>query len=1087
MNGAPGGAAGRNATAAGEGGGRSAEGVPRQAGTPEADVPGAGSRECGPLQAGDPDTGPPETGAPDAGVEEAASNPSGPGRGLRAALEAVLAETDAPLAPEGAALFPAGAGIGHAVLDREMRDALEALRAARDADPFSNPIHLLALRLSRRIDAGEVSFSDVEQLIQRLTTDAFLAGAERLAARIGETDPAANARIVRALIVDLTRDPESGATVPFETFRAAVERAPFGIVFTAHPTFALSERLVRIQAQLATGHDDRGRRLSAADRATLIRRALAAEHRPEPVIDLGTEHAFSLTAIAGARDALIRVYEIVFEVAREIWPERWLELRPRLLTIASWVGYDLDGRADIGWSETFHRRLIVQRRQLVHYRDTVVGLNGAAGGAPDAEALRHILELLESRLDLAIRTVEEEIAVFGRPQPDSAHRAGHVSRIARRMYADRERRLTRAEPLIELVERAIARAAGLAGDTAAATLGRLAVLRAELANFGLGMAHTHVRLNATQLHNAIRREIGMEAAPDDPSHRRSYIAAVNALLDAVEPVTINFGSLLNEGASAKRLMMVVAQMLKYVDATTPVRFLIAECETSFTLLTALYFAKLLGVADRVEISPLFETRKALERGPRVIDELLENPHYRAYVEKIGRLCVQTGYSDTGRNLGQTVAGASVERMRMRIGEVFARHDLRGVELLIFDTHGESIGRGAHPASFGDRLRYVSPPESRRRFARDGTVFKQETSFQGGDGYVWFFTPAAAFASVTRILEFALTPPDEAGDPFYEEADYIAEFFTTIQFFYDAVMHDPDYAALLGAFGTNMLYPIGSRSLRRQHEPGTTADLAHPGQLRAIPHNATLQQLGYLANTLAGAGRAIRKNPAAFRAMYDASPRFRRMFGMITWALAFSDTDVLKAYVDTLDPGAWLLRMGRPRIEGGRFDELRTISGFIEGHAPHDRLSSILRKLERDLFDMLHTLAGDVGLEVDVPAAMTEDLRLLHVIRITLIQRIFMLATHIPEFSLRYELSPEELRAHILRLDIGEALEALRAIFPQDDSARRPEDFGEPATYETDTGQSYAHEHARIFRPMGRLYDLVRRTGTGVNHIIGTVG
>ena len=305
-----------------------------------------------------------------------------------------------------------------------------------------------------------------------------------------------------------------------------------------------------------------------------------------------------------------------------------------------------------------------------------------------------------------------------------------------------------------------------------------------------------MRLNATQLHNAIRREIGMDAAPDDPSHRRSYTAAVNALLDAVEPVTINFGSLLNEGASAKRLMMVVAQMLKYVDATTPVRFLIAECETSFTLLTALYFAKLFGVAGQVEISPLFETRKALERGPRVIEELLENPYYRAYVEETGRLCVQTGYSDTGRNLGQTVAGASVERMRMRIGEVFARHDLRGVELLIFDTHGESIGRGAHPASFGDRLRYVSPPESRRRFARDGTVFKQETSFQGGDGYVWFFTPAAAFASVTRILEFALTPPDEDGDPFYEEADYIAEFFTTIQFFYDSVMHDPDYAALL---------------------------------------------------------------------------------------------------------------------------------------------------------------------------------------------------------------------------------------------------------------------------------------------------
>ena len=1059
-------------------------------------------------------------------AEAGASGGSGLGGQLRAELDAVLAEAGTRPVPEGAVLFPAAGGVGHTVLDREMRAELEALRAGRGADPYSNPIQLLALRLSRRIDAGEVSWSDVEQLIQRLTAGAFLAGAGRLAGRMGETDPAANARMCAHWSRAWPATPRAAPPFPSRRFgrrwsaRPSASSSPHTPPSPSPPRCCASRR----SSRPATTTGDGGSPPPAAP--PLVRRVLAAEHRSEAVLDLATEHDFSLQAIAGARDALVRVYEIVFEVAREIWPERWLELRPRLLTVASWVGYDLDGRADIGWAETFNRRLIVQKHQLVHYRATAVELGGALSDVPEAEDLRHILELLESRLDLAVRQVEEEIEVFGHPEPDSVRQVGHVSRIARRMYAGRERRLTRAGPLIELVERALARAADLAGGStaAAATLGRLAALRAELANFGLGMAHTHVRLNATQIHNAIRREIGMEAAPDDPTHRRSYTAAVNALLDAVEPVTINFGSLLNESASATRMMMVVAQMLKYVDATTPVRFLIAECETSSTLLAALYFAKLFGIADRVEISPLLETRKALERGPRMIDRVLANPHYRAYVEATGRLCVQTGYSDTGRNLGQTVAGASVERLRMRIGEVFARHDLRHVELLIFDTHGESIGRGAHPASFGDRLRYVSPPESRRRFARDGILFKQETSFQGGDGYVYFFTPAAAFASVTRILEFALAPPDdEDGDPFYVEADYIAEFFTTIQFFYDAVMHDPDYAALLGAFGTNMMYPTGSRSLRRQHEPGAAVDLAHPAQLRAIPHNATLQQLGYLANTLAGAGRAIRKNPMTFRAMHASSPRFRRVFGLIAWALAFSDTDVLKAYVDTLDPELWLLRMAYPRIERQRFDELRAISRFIEGHARHDRLNGILRTLERDLFDMLHALAepaadgdsgtggdgdaggdGDTGgggaahdgedgnggagsLKVDVPETMTEDLRLLHVIRITLIQRIYMLATHIPEFSLRYDLSPEELRTRILRLEIEEALETLCMIFPQDDTTGRPEDFGEPATYESDTGQSYAREHARIFGPMGKLYELVRRTSSGVNHIIGAMG
>ena len=49
----------------------------------------------------------------------------------------------------------------------------------------------------------------------------------------------------------------------------------------------------------------------------------------------------------------------VLEVAEALYPERWTELRPRLVTVASWVGYDLDGRSDIRWTDTLRKRLIV--------------------------------------------------------------------------------------------------------------------------------------------------------------------------------------------------------------------------------------------------------------------------------------------------------------------------------------------------------------------------------------------------------------------------------------------------------------------------------------------------------------------------------------------------------------------------------------------------------------------------------------------------------------------------------------------------------------------------------------------------------
>ena len=144
-----------------------------------------------------------------------------------------------------------------------------------------------------------------------------------------------------------------------------------------------------------------------------------------------------------------------------------------------------------------------------------------------------------------------------------------------------------------------------------------------------------MRINAIQLHNAIRKTIGMDHAPDDPTHRLTYVNAVAKLIEGTEPQTINFASVTDERATARRMFMTVAQMLKHLDGSEPIRFLIAECDTSFTLLTALYFARLFGVEDRIDISPLFETRTALERGAEIIAGALAVPAYRDYVRGRG--------------------------------------------------------------------------------------------------------------------------------------------------------------------------------------------------------------------------------------------------------------------------------------------------------------------------------------------------------------------------------------------------------------------------------------------------------------------
>ncbi len=79
-------------------------------------------------------------------------------------------------------------------------------------------------------------------------------------------------------------------------------------------------------------------------------------------------------------------------------------------------------------------------------------------------------------------------------------------------------------PLIALIETALASAPDDEHRE------ELLVMRTSMKTHGLGLAHIHVRLNASQLHNAARRQVGLETEPNDPANRRSYFNTINDLL-----------------------------------------------------------------------------------------------------------------------------------------------------------------------------------------------------------------------------------------------------------------------------------------------------------------------------------------------------------------------------------------------------------------------------------------------------------------------------------------------------------------------------------------------------------------------------
>ncbi len=909
-----------------------------------------------------------------------------------------------------------------------VEELMALVRAARhhsQADPFGSPVLSVALAVMRQMDAGTLTLDMLDDVVRHLRDAAFDARALRLASYVGGLDGSAAA--METVAARLVRPDPADSPVPFGQFRTSVERTRFAAVFTAHPTFSLPAEQSAALARAAGGGES----------------PRFASHRPSRPT-LAEEFDQAVAAINHGRDAIDHLATAMLHAAAQAWPDRWRSLVPKPVILASWVGYDTDGRTDIGWWDTLRLRLIMKRLQLQRVRSQV----------DDAA--------VATRLDKAVAAVEAQVAACpDSPEPDA------VAAFATALVHGRDAALVTPEPVLRLLDTAIA---------AAADPLPLVVARAGFAAHGLSLAHTHMRLNSAQLHNAARVRLGLADPPADASRRRVLLAAMGEALDAVQPEPVDFGAIMAEQSSAARLMMTVAQIAKHIDGAAPVRFLIAETESGYTLLTALWLARLFGVERNVEISPLFETADALEQGSRVVAEALRSPHWCAYLRATGRLCLQFGYSDSGRYIGQLAASYLIERLRLKVAEMLVKHGLAEVEVVLFDTHGESIGRGAHPGSMADRLKYISPTRSRMAFAAAGIATREESAFQGGDGYLFFGTPALASATIARIAEHAYATMVGGNDPIYAEPDFAADFFATIGGGMRELVEDPGYAALLGTFGPALLDPTGSRPSARQSDSGGPAMIRHPRELRAIPNNAILQQLGWCANTLQGLGAAAARHREEFLPLLDTSPRFRRAVDFASHALAHSDLDVLRAVVGLVDPGAWLDRVPHA-TQPGRPAALMGVARALDRLALWQPVTAMSRRIQLDYLALLETWP-------DAPRMATSSV-LLHALRIAAIQRIWLLGTEIPEFSPRHGVTRQGLEDRLIRLDVPACLDLLAEIFPTSPDPAAVRDYAEPVGRRN--AVSYEREHATLFEPIRRLFATVREIGAAITHDVGAFG
>lgn len=933
-----------------------------------------------------------------------------------------------------------------------LAETLDAHRKRKNSDPQSNPIKLLAYDISKDVEERRIAFRDIEQIVKTLSDEGAIARAERLGMRAGVKALAALDKDAAALASRKAKD-------GWPAFRKWAEHTGLGIVLTAHPTFSLSRDIRECLGQVAV--------TSGKKKAAQVEHLKTLPYLPRRAPTLQEEHADTQAAIARIQDAVRSVHAQVLTVAQSAFPDKWTQLKPALASVYSWVGYDIDGRTDISWGDALRLRLEEKQTQLGRYCKTLKAMSRNSEKKAIAD--------LSAKLIAAKESAERDLELFNADLSEPENLVAAANNLTRAS----DRRFLNLTLAVRLINKA------LKSETEASRAHGLVLLRADMLAYGLGTSRIHFRLNTRHVISGVKAVFGIR---DNATDTRTVLERASKLTKNVKREPVNFASLALEKSTAHQQMILIAQIHKYIDDGTPIRLLIAECEDSLTAMGMLYLARRYGIDEHIDISPLFETADALNNGGRIIDKLLGNAVYRDYVERRGCFAIQTGFSDAGRFMGQIPATLAIERLQSHFAQAMAKHKVKGVTAIVFNTHGEGNGRGGHPDNIKARVDYVMSPWAVHQFEKRGIPLCHETSFQGGDGFLWFQNEKLARATVTNLVATRSQDTSHAEDDiFYRENDFSWDVYRTLSSQQDSLYHDPDYVMTLGGFGQNLLIPTGSRAAKRAKAGG---DMFDPRLLRAIPHNAILQQMGVPANIFYGVGRAAAVDPEKFDTWLTTSARAGSLFSLVSESMSRANLSVMTAYGRLFDPGFWISRAmsgNEPVLEARSL----TVAETLTANPWSEQIINLVNRLRMDAYDSVNILSR-CGENCEVLAnpvrtSGSDTLEILHALRLAVIMKMMITAAELPANN-----EASVSRLHVLQklqtFQINTILDDLKARYPASvDGLEWTQQLSEKSSGARGARGGFAHISETIIKPLERASQLTRQITIAITHHFDAFG
>ena len=905
-------------------------------------------------------------------------------------------------------------------LKADLLDRLDAFRKQGKHVSDINPILALADEISDKLYKGQISQDEVNEFLAHMGSELWDQQTTRLHVKTGHDSDDIN--VLDGIDIN-TLD---------------VGKPVYHAVFTAHPVFALEKDTSAILSQAASDNK----------MGTMPEDA----YRPRNSITLQDEHSEAMQALGNARTAIRSLHHSILTAKRVAGDASWRDVLPVMCAVSTWVGYDLDGRSDITWLDSFALRLVEKQMALDLYH---AELSAHDEAHPDVAAL--LAELVAEN-----EATQADIKRFSDlTEASFAHAVDNLSERANKLISSRDV-ATRLHD--------IAKAIDDDDDTATALL----VIAGDIASHGFGMGEIHLRINAVQLRNAMRAVDGRGISLSGDNVQNRLLMERLATRIKTEPAWhINFQNLDEESATARRQLMLATQFLKHVDCDQPIRLLIAECEKPITIMNALYLAHKFGIADRLDISPLFETTFGLEHGVQLIEQLLGHDVFCDYVRRRGRLAMQTGFSDAGRFIGQIAANLAIERLQLKIAQLIKDRLDGDVDLLMFNTHGESFGRGCAGPRIADRQNFILTPHTRARCNEMGVRIHHQSSFQGGDGYRMFGSPALAQSTINHLFVAETAQPSSAWqhDSFYQNNDFALDMFLALKAWHEKLFSDPSYVTLLDIFGINLLPKTGSRPAKRVVQVGMGRQ--DPSKMRAIPHNAILQQLGFLANVISGFGSAAQIDADQFVELYESSPRLQQLLGHVLAAKELGSLNTVLAYAKLLDNGFWIDR-GYHGYQPRNLRAYRKLGFMLNDDRRTRAARQIVWRLRDDLID-LYRLSKLIGVD-DVRISGNErvSLDIIHAVRIALIIDSLALICRVPRFAESTRHSNEDVLRQALSLDFDEAQAIIRQEFSLDKTTHSQTDVAEAQNYRDESYSDYQAIAEQILAPLERNNQMIKR-------------